>query len=127
MLFRSLHYDGSDAHIRGVSRLIYEIAYNLIDNGIRYNKDPGSVSININETGSQAVLTVSDTGIGISDEQMPRIFERFYRVDKSRSRSSGGTGLGLSIVKHAVQIHHAEIHVDSRIGEGTIITVIFPK
>ncbi len=122
-----LHYDGSDAHIRGVSRLIYEIAYNLIDNGIRYNKDPGSVSININETGSQAVLTVSDTGIGISDEQMPRIFERFYRVDKSRSRSSGGTGLGLSIVKHAVQIHHAEIHVDSRIGEGTIITVIFPK
>ncbi|NCB33550.1 MAG: PAS domain S-box protein [Erysipelotrichia bacterium] len=122
-----LNYDGSDAHILGVSRLIYEIAYNLIDNGIRYNKDHGSVIIRVKEDDSRAVLTVSDSGIGISEEQIPRIFERFYRADKSRSRSSGGTGLGLSIVKHAVQIHRAEIHVESKLGEGTVMTVIFPK
>jgi two-component system phosphate regulon sensor histidine kinase PhoR len=122
-----IDYDGSDAHIQGVSRLIYEIAYNLLDNAIRYNRDPGSVTIRISDTDDQAVLSVKDTGIGIAEDQIPRIFERFYRVDKSRSRASGGTGLGLSIVKHAIQVHQAKIDVSSQLGVGTEMTVKFPK
>lgn len=122
-----IDYDGSDAHIQGVSRLIYEIAYNLLDNAIRYNRDPGSVTIRISDTDDQAVLSVKDTGIGIAEDQIPRIFERFYRVDKSRSRASGGTGLGLSIVKHAIQVHQAKIDVSSQLGVGTEMTVTFPK
>jgi two-component system phosphate regulon sensor histidine kinase PhoR len=123
----ALHLDDGDAVVPGVQRMIYEIAYNLIDNAIRYNKDPGTVNIRILDGPASAALAVEDTGIGIARDQQERIFERFYRVDKSHSRQSGGTGLGLSIVKHAAQQHHAAIQVDSTLGKGTTITVTFPK
>ena len=123
----ALHLDDGDAVVPGVQRMIYEIAYNLIDNAIRYNKDPGTVNIRILDGPTTAALAVEDTGIGIARDQQERIFERFYRVDKSHSRQSGGTGLGLSIVKHAAQQHHAAIQVDSTLGKGTTITVTFPK
>ena len=123
----ALHLEDGDAVVPGVQRMIYEIAYNLIDNAIRYNKDPGTVNIRILDGPASAVLAVEDTGIGIARDQQERIFERFYRVDKSHSRQSGGTGLGLSIVKHAAQQHHAAIQVDSTLGKGTTITVTFPK
>jgi len=123
----ALHLDDGDAAVPGVQRMIYEIAYNLIDNAIRYNKDPGTVNIRILDGPTTAALAVEDTGIGIARDQQERIFERFYRVDKSHSRQSGGTGLGLSIVKHAAQQHHAAIQVDSTLGKGTTITVTFPK
>ena len=113
--------------IYGVSDVLYGVVYNLIDNAIKYNKDNGSIYVNLNEINGKAVLEVKDTGIGIPDESIDRIFERFYRVDKSHSREIGGTGLGLSIVKHSAMIHNANIEVESKIGEGTSIKVIFPK
>ena len=114
------------AELEGVRQLIYEVAYNLGDNAIKYNVDGGSVSINVSSDGKNAKLTVSDTGIGIAAEDQSRIFERFYRVDKSHSKESGGTGLGLSIVKHAVQYHGGRISMDSAPGKGTSISVSLP-
>ena len=110
----------------GVRRLIYEIVYNLCDNAIKYNRQGGSVKISTVSEGGFSSVTVSDTGIGIAPEYQNRIFERFFRVDKSHSKSSGGTGLGLSIVKHAVQYHHGKIELTSAPGNGTSITVSFP-
>ncbi len=121
-----LSVSGEPAEIEGVRQLIYEVAYNLGDNAIKYNVDGGSVSINVSSDGKNAKLTVSDTGIGIAAEDQSRIFERFYRVDKSHSKESGGTGLGLSIVKHAVQYHGGRISMDSAPGKGTSISVILP-
>lgn len=119
--------DGNSANIVGVRRLIYEIVYNLCDNAIKYNKDGGSVTIKLESDERDASVTVKDTGIGIPQEHQSRVFERFYRVDKSHSRASGGTGLGLSIVKHAVQYHHGRISLQSEVDKGTEIKVTFPK
>ena len=122
----SIAVEGSPANVYGVKRLLYEIVYNLCDNAIKYNRQGGSVKIStVSEVGFSSV-TVSDTGIGIAPEYQNRIFERFFRVDKSHSKSSGGTGLGLSIVKHAVQYHHGKIELTSAPGKGTSITVSFP-
>ena len=121
-----LSVSGEPAELEGVRQLIYEVAYNLGDNAIKYNVDGGSVSINVSSDGKNAKLTVSDTGIGIAAEDQSRIFERFYRVDKSHSKTSGGTGLGLSIVKHAVQYHGGRISMDSAPGKGTSISVSLP-
>lgn len=121
-----LSVSGEPAELEGVRQLIYEVVYNLGDNAIKYNVDGGSVSINVSSDGKNAKLTVSDTGIGIAAEDQGRIFERFYRVDKSHSKESGGTGLGLSIVKHAVQYHGGRISMDSAPGKGTSISVSLP-
>ena len=101
--------------------MLQEVIYNLCDNAIKYNVPDGSVNIHI----ADKKLVVSDTGIGIPPEHTDRIFERFYRVDKSHSKASGGTGLGLSIVKHAVQYHKAELSLESAPGKGTAITIHF--
>ncbi len=118
--------NGEHAEINGVKRLIYEIVYNLCDNAIKYNTDGGKVDITVSSDGKNAEIRVKDTGIGIPPEHRDRIFERFYRVDKSHSKASGGTGLGLSIVKHAVQYHNGKITLESEVGKGTAITVEFP-
>ncbi|MGI6017732.1 MAG: ATP-binding protein [Marvinbryantia sp.] len=112
--------------VEGNREMLEEIMYNLCSNAIRYNVPEGRVMLSVNYEGKHAVLTVEDTGIGIPHEDQKRIFERFYRVDKSRSKSTGGTGLGLAIVKHAVAKHGAEIGLWSRVGEGTRIRVVFP-
>lgn len=122
----SIAVEGSPANVYGVKRLLYEIVYNLCDNAIKYNRQGGSVKISTVIEGGFSSVTVSDTGIGIAPEYQNRIFERFFRVDKSHSKSSGGTGLGLSIVKHAVQYHHGKIELTSAPGKGTSITVSFP-
>ena len=122
----SIAVEGSPANVYGVKRLLYEIVYNLCDNAIKYNRQGGSVNISTVSEGGFSSVTVSDTGIGIAPEYQNRIFERFFRVDKSHSKSSGGTGLGLSIVKHAVQYHHGKIELTSAPGKGTSITVSFP-
>ncbi len=118
---------GEAVFVRGARRLLYEIIYNLCDNAVRYNIDGGSVDITINAEENTAVLTVSDTGIGIPAGHHDRVFERFYRVDKSHSRATGGTGLGLSIVKHAAEFHNAEILLKSTPGAGTTVTVKIPN
>ncbi len=113
--------------VMGVHRLLDEVICNLCENAIKYNRPGGSVAVEIGETEQETTLRVHDTGIGIPSEHHERIFERFYRVDKSHSRASGGTGLGLSIVKHAVQFHDGTIALKSEPGVGTEITVSFPK
>ncbi len=100
--------------------------YNLCDNAIKYNVENGSVEITVVRKEQEAVVTVKDTGIGIPAEHQSRIFERFFRVDKSRSKASGGTGLGLSIVKHIAQYHGATIKLQSEFGCGTTVSVVFP-
>ncbi len=121
----TLSLEGTSTVIKGVKRYINEIIYNLCDNAIRYNNTGGSVKIKITKRGNNSVISISDTGIGIAPEYRERIFERFYRVDKSHSRSTGGTGLGLSIVKHAVQYHKGKIELESEVGKGTTVSVIF--
>ncbi|MBQ9165738.1 MAG: ATP-binding protein, partial [Oscillospiraceae bacterium] len=111
----------------GVRRLLFEILYNLCDNAIKYNVEGGRVKITVTERAGETAVSVQDTGIGIPLEHQDRVFERFYRVDKSHSKESGGTGLGLSIVKHAVQYHNGTIQLQSEPGKGTTITVSFPK
>ncbi|MFQ9149838.1 MAG: sensor histidine kinase [Eubacteriales bacterium] len=123
----TLEVHGGGTTVFGVRRLLYEIVYNLCDNAIRYTEDGGRVDITTLTDDDGAKLIVKDTGIGIPPEHQGRIFERFYRVDKSHSKQSGGTGLGLSIVKHAAQYHGAEIELESVPGEGSTFTVKFPK
>lgn len=118
---------GQPAVLPGVRRLIYEIVYNLCDNAIKYNRDGGRVDMTVAADAGGSSITVADTGIGIAPEHQGRVFERFYRVDKSHSKASGGTGLGLSIVKHAVQYHHGRIELESTPGTGTTIRVVFPN
>ena len=118
---------GQEAHVTGVRRLLEEMVTNLCDNAIKYNRPGGHVIMDVTKTPSGICLTVEDNGIGIPLEHQSRIFERFYRVDKSHSRETGGTGLGLSIVKHAAAIHQAQIHLDSDGAAGTCITVCFPE
>ena len=122
----SIRLEGEKNVIEGIPQLVSGIVFNLMDNAVKYNKDGGLVIVRISREGEQAVLTVADTGIGISPEHQERVFERFYRVDKSHSKEIGGTGLGLSIVKHAALILGAAIELDSTVGKGTIITVRFP-
>ena len=122
----SIIVSGENVPVTGVRRLLYEIAYNLCDNAIKYNREGGQVDINIDSVGGAAKLTVSDTGIGIAPKHQARIFERFYRVDKSHSKATGGTGLGLSIVKHAVQYHGGTVSIESEENKGTRITVTLP-
>lgn len=123
----TLSLKGENAEIYGIPQLLTAVVYNLCDNAIKYNKDGGTVFVNVKNNAENIVLSVSDTGIGIPKEQQERIFERFYRVDKSHSKEVGGTGLGLSIVKHAAKLHDAKITLESEVGKGTGITVIFPK
>ena len=123
----TLAVEGQAASIEGVRRLLYEIFYNLCDNAIKYNLPGGSVHFFVDSSEKSVAVKVTDTGIGIPAEDQSRVFERFYRVDKSHSKASGGTGLGLSIVKHAVQYHHGTIELKSEPGKGTEITCVFPK
>ena len=123
----NLHLLGEPAYITGNHALIHSLIYNLCDNAIIYNRDKGDVTVDITSNEDDIVLTVQDTGVGIAKDEQERIFERFYRVDKSRSKKLGGTGLGLSIVKHAVNQHHADIKVESQLGLGTKMTVTFYK
>ena len=121
----SLEVTGDDGVINGVRRLLYEIVYNLCDNAIKYNNPGGKVEVAVAEQQGAVKISVSDTGIGIAPEHQGKVFERFYRVDKSHSKQSGGTGLGLSIVKHAVQYHHGKITMESEPNKGTTISVLF--
>ncbi|MBQ9155970.1 MAG: PAS domain-containing sensor histidine kinase [Eubacterium sp.] len=123
----SMELSGEHVKLYGCAQLISSIIYNLCDNAIKYNKEAGCVRIWVERAGTDALLSVSDTGIGIPREEHDRIFERFYRVDKSRSKAVGGTGLGLSIVKHAAMLHQARIEIESQPGRGTKISVLFPQ
>ena len=122
----TIRVHGDDRQITTVRRLASEIIYNLCDNAVKYNREGGNVDVTIDGTAHGAVVTVQDTGIGIPPEHQSRVFERFYRVDKSHSRQSGGTGLGLSIVKHAVQYLGGRIELESQPGKGTTMRVHFP-
>jgi|GEM_PF-6475479 len=120
-------FSGGCCEVFGVYQIIYEIIYNIIDNAIKYNKEHGKVHITLNETDERIVLAIKDTGIGISEDEQTRIFERFYRVDKSRSKLHGGTGLGLSIVKHGASTQNISVKVDSELGVGTTFSLVFNK
>lgn len=121
----AINLEGEHAIISGVPSMISEIIYNLCDNAVKYNKENGSVTVKIINDAKHPKLIVEDTGIGISSEHLDRVFERFYRVDKSHSRKIGGTGLGLSIVKHSVMYHNGNINIESKPDVGTKITIIF--
>ena len=123
----SLQITGEDRTVRGVYRILHEMVYNLCDNAIKYNRDGGSVTIHIAENEKGTTLSVSDTGIGIPYAEQSRVFERFYRVDKSHSKAVGGTGLGLSIIKHGAQMHHAAISLESEPDVGTTIMLQFMR
>lgn len=122
----SLTIKGEPAPLNSVHKLLYDIIYNLCDNAVKYNKDGGFVKVNVKTTGDKVQVAVSDNGVGIAPADQSRVFERFYRVDKSHSRESGGTGLGLSIVKHAVAYLKGSISLESTLGKGTTVTVSFP-
>jgi two-component system phosphate regulon sensor histidine kinase PhoR len=123
----TLTLTGTPAGLVGIDQLLRGIVYNLCDNAIKYNRPGGTVAVAVQDGPETVTLRVADTGIGIPVEYQERIFERFFRVDKSRSRAMGGTGLGLSIVKHAARLHHASIDLDSQEDKGTTVTVTFPK
>ena len=118
---------GTAGTVFGVRRLLYEIARNLCENAVKYNVPGGSVTVEVAETDRDVALLVRDTGIGIPEGDQSRVFERFYRVDKSHSKERGGTGLGLSIVKHGAILHGAKVTVNSEPGKGTKIEIRFPK
>lgn len=122
----SLTIEGEPAPLTSVHKLLYDIIYNLCDNAVKYNKEGGFVKVNVKTAGDKVQVAVSDNGVGIAPADQSRVFERFYRVDKSHSRESGGTGLGLSIVKHAVAYLKGSISLESTLGKGTTITVSFP-
>ncbi len=126
----SIHLEGKSVKVTGVPVLLETIFFNLCDNAVKYNRTGGSVTVHVGgckkEGRECAIVSVSDTGIGIPDSDQDRIFERFYRVDKSRSKAVGGTGLGLSIVKHAARVHDAQVRIESEVGRGTTFTVSFP-
>ena len=123
----SLFLEGTEGKLQGVYRLLYETVYNICENAIKYNVDGGSVRVFIEERDSEVGITIEDTGIGIPLKHQSRVFERFYRVDKSHSKKTGGTGLGLSIVKHAVSYHNGVIELTSEEGLGTKIEIRFPR
>lgn len=121
----TLSLEGSRQNIQGVRQVLYEMCYNLADNAVKYTGEGGTVKITVNEKAGHSCYRVEDNGIGIPKEEQKRIFERFYRVDKSHSRQTGGTGLGLSIVKHGAALHHAKIHLKSEPGKGTSMELMF--
>ena len=121
----TIHTQLEDITCTGNETQLYELVFNLCDNAVRYNKPNGNVYVTLTRINGNAVLQVRDTGIGIEKKHQKRIFERFYRVDKSRSKETGGTGLGLAIVKHIAELHNANIDVESEINQGTTITVTF--
>lgn len=121
----SISLDGESCNVHGSKDMLKELVENLAQNAIRYNNAGGKVWVSVSKRDGRSVLTVKDNGIGISASEQERIFERFYRVDKSRSKATGGTGLGLAIVKHIVEIHDAKIELDSALGVGTTISVLF--
>lgn len=123
----SISITGGHAYLEGNKEMLEEVVYNLCDNAIRYNNDGGKVEVTVKPVKGKIYLCVEDNGIGIPKEHQERIFERFYRVDKSRSKSTGGTGLGLAIVKHILQNHGATMELISNSGEGTKIEIWFPK
>ena len=122
----ALHLTGEHAEILGVEQLLKEMIYNLLDNAIKYNVPGGSVTASVRKSAGRTILSVADTGIGIPYAHQPRVFERFYRVDKARSRESGGTGLGLSIAREILSQHRGEIKIDSVYGEGTDVRITLP-
>lgn len=121
----NIEFEGEKAVISGIPKIVYSMVYNLMDNGIKYNRKNGTLKISVRKKDENAVLKVTDTGIGIPKDEVRIIFERFYVVDKSRSKAVGGTGLGLSIVKHGCIIHGAELNVESEVGVGTTFTIKF--
>lgn len=121
----SINLKGDDVEINGAELIVEEIIHNLVKNAIKYNKDGGKVDVTIKQCLDGVELSVKDTGIGIPEEDIDHIFERFYRVDKSHSKDIGGTGLGLSIVKHGAMFHNASLFVESKLGVGTSIRVLF--
>ncbi len=126
---KKIHFtvNGEKAEITGVRKILDEIIFNLCDNAVKYNRSGGDVKVSVKNSADTVTVTVSDTGIGIPTAQQDRVFERFYRVDKARSKSIGGTGLGLSIVKHGVMYHNAQISLESKENEGTTVVINFPK
>lgn len=122
----SLVAGGTHGSVYGVRQVLFEMVYNLCENAVKYNQKDGRVSVDVKQSDAAITLTVKDTGIGIPKAEQSRVFERFYRVDKSHSKAVGGTGLGLSIVKHGAALHHAVIELNSEVGEGTEIKLIFP-
>ncbi|MBR5345163.1 MAG: two-component sensor histidine kinase [Clostridia bacterium] len=118
---------GTPVETIGVKQVLHEMLFNLVDNAVKYNVDGGKVTVETGIRDSRPYFAVSDTGIGIPESEQERVFERFYRVDKSHSKTIGGTGLGLSIVKHGASYHHATVRLESKVGEGTKVTVSFPK
>ena len=122
-----IRLSGVHGNITGVRRIVSEMIYNLCDNAVKYNREHGSIEVKIATTTNHVIVSVQDTGIGIPEADQSRIFERFYRVDKSHSKAVGGTGLGLSIVKHGAQLHNAQIKVSSKLDKGTTITLRFRK
>lgn len=123
----ALDVAGSNAVVCGVQSVLSEVVYNLVDNAIKYNKDNGSVSVKVTDGADEVTVSVSDTGIGIGAADRERVFERFYRADKSHNKETGGTGLGLSIVKHGVLYHKGRVDLESELGKGTTITIVLPK
>lgn len=123
----TLDVTGGDAVVCGVHSVLSEVLYNLVDNSIKYNKDNGSVTVKVQDGAEEATVSVSDTGIGIGAADRERVFERFYRADKSHNKETGGTGLGLSIVKHGVLYHKGRVELESELGKGTTITFVIPK
>lgn len=123
----TLNVSGSSACVCGVQSILSEVLYNLVDNSIKYNKDNGKVDVKVQDGSEEVTVSVSDTGIGISAADRERVFERFYRADKSHSKEIGGTGLGLSIVKHGVLFHKGRVELESEPGVGTTITFVLPK
>lgn len=121
----SISVTGENVIVNGVRSFLHEMLYNLIDNAIKYNADGGKVEVSVSTSNATTTISVKDTGIGIPPEYQSRVFERFFRVDKSRSKASGGTGLGLSIVKHIAQYHHADLDLCSEVGKGTTVSITF--
>ena len=122
-----LTFSGESCYVQGVRQVLYEMLYNIADNAVRYTPDGGQVHISAGKKKGRTFYRVEDNGIGIPKAEQGRIFERFYRVDKSHSRETGGTGLGLSIVKHGALIHHAKVTVDSDLGKGTAMEILFQQ
>lgn len=122
----SLSLEGTHAEVVGIRHLIREMMFNVTDNAIKYNVRNGRVDLSVSQKEDGCLVRIADTGIGIPEDQLERIFERFYRVDKSRSKATGGTGLGLSIVKHGAQVSRAKIHIKSQPGQGTEVEFLFP-
>ena len=123
----TLLLEGEEAVIQAVPAILDEMVYNLCENAVKYNRPGGSVTVTVRSDAAHVTLEVADTGIGIAPEHHSRVFERFYRVDKSHSKEIGGTGLGLSIVKHGAAFHHAQVELESALDKGTTVRIIFPK